>query len=172
MNYLEIVILIPLLWGAYKGFSKGIIIEVSSIVGLFLGIYLAAKFSDDLEIFLSKLDLFSVHLLPFISFCLMFLGVVVLVFVLAKLLEKVINIIALKLFNKIFGAIFGMVKYALIISGIIFIMQEINSKFDFYNEQKANESILYKNIQPIIPTLIPIIKELDLSEKSLEEINL
>ena len=37
MNYIDIVILLFLLYGAFRGFSKGLIIEVATLAGLILG---------------------------------------------------------------------------------------------------------------------------------------
>jgi len=38
MNYFDIMIAIPLIWGIYKGFKKGFIIEIASFIALGLGI--------------------------------------------------------------------------------------------------------------------------------------
>lgn len=37
MNYIDIVILLFLLYGAFRGFSKGLIIEVATLAGLIIG---------------------------------------------------------------------------------------------------------------------------------------
>ena len=41
MNYIDIVILLFLLYGAFRGFSKGLIIEVATLAGLILGVFIA-----------------------------------------------------------------------------------------------------------------------------------
>ena len=46
IEYLDIILAIPLIWGAFMGFKKGLILELASIVALVLGIYGAVKFSD------------------------------------------------------------------------------------------------------------------------------
>ena len=46
MNYLDFIIAIPLVWGAYKGFQRGFIFEIAMIIGLVLGLYLAFKMSS------------------------------------------------------------------------------------------------------------------------------
>ena len=45
MNYFDIIFVIPLLWGAYKGFSKGFVLEIASFVALGLGVWGGLKFS-------------------------------------------------------------------------------------------------------------------------------
>ena len=49
MNYLDIIIAVPLLYGMIKGFSNGLIKEVTSLLALFIGVYVAINFSEFLE---------------------------------------------------------------------------------------------------------------------------
>ena len=48
MNFLDIIIAIPLVYGAYKGFRNGFIMEIFTILALFVGLYAAFTFSDQL----------------------------------------------------------------------------------------------------------------------------
>ena len=43
---IDIVLAIPIIWGAIRGFRRGLILEVTSLVALFLGAYAALFFSD------------------------------------------------------------------------------------------------------------------------------
>ena len=49
MNYLDIILSIPLLIGLYKGISRGIIKELASLLALIIGIYGAVHFSEQLQ---------------------------------------------------------------------------------------------------------------------------
>ena len=44
MGMIDVFLVVPLLWGAYKGFKKGLIVEVFSLVALVLGIIAAVYF--------------------------------------------------------------------------------------------------------------------------------
>ena len=46
MNYIDIVIGGLVLYGAVKGFSKGLIVEAASLIALFLGLFGALLFSS------------------------------------------------------------------------------------------------------------------------------
>ncbi len=46
MNYIDLIIAIPLVWGVFVGFKNGLIIEVASLAALLLGIFGAIHFSD------------------------------------------------------------------------------------------------------------------------------
>ena len=45
MNSLDIVIAIPLLYGLIKGFTNGLIKEITGLLGLIIGVYIALNFS-------------------------------------------------------------------------------------------------------------------------------
>ena len=49
MNYLDIIIVVPLVYGLIKGFSNGLIKEVTALVALLAGVYVAINFSLYLE---------------------------------------------------------------------------------------------------------------------------
>ena len=46
MNFLDIILIIPIAFGAWKGFKKGLIIELFTLLALLVGIYSAIHFSD------------------------------------------------------------------------------------------------------------------------------
>ena len=46
MNYLDIVIAIPLLYGLIKGFTNGLIKEITGLLGLIIGVYVAINSSS------------------------------------------------------------------------------------------------------------------------------
>ena len=79
MNYLDIIILLPLVYGLFRGFNKGFAIELATLAALVLGIYGAYKFSYITTIFLrDKFDMMGDYL-PYVSFFLTFIVIVILV---------------------------------------------------------------------------------------------
>ena len=49
MNYLDIALSVPLLYGLIKGFSNGLIKEITGLLSLVLGVYVAVNFSIILD---------------------------------------------------------------------------------------------------------------------------
>ena len=67
MNYIDIVIIVPVLWGAYIGYKKGLIIEVVSLIALGFGIWGGIHFSDYIgDILVDKIDSEYVSLTAFV----------------------------------------------------------------------------------------------------------
>jgi membrane protein required for colicin V production len=151
MNYLDIILAVPLLWAVYRGFTKGFIIEVASLIAIVLGIYGAVHFSY----FISDALKLKSEYASLISFAVTFLIIVVIVFLLAKMLEKSVNLLALGLVNKLAGAFFGMLKVAFIISVVLILINKIDSKTGIIPEKTKQGSLLFVPVSSIAPFVIP-----------------
>ncbi len=157
MNTLDIVILVPFVWAAYKGFKKGLIIEVSSLIALGLGIWGGINFSDYVaEIIAGKVE---DKYLPLASFTLTFVLIVASVFVFGKILEKFINLIQLKLINKLAGAGFGVLKFGLIIGVIFVVLNSYEEKLNLIPIETKQESVLYEPLLIFSKTVVPALKD-------------
>ena len=159
MNYLDIIIAIPLLLGAYKGFRRGLIFEVAMIIGLIFGIYLAFKFSNIFESVVSKYFNNS-SLLPYFSFFLIFSLVILAMVLLAKLFEGILKITNLNMFNKVAGALFGLLKFGLIISVLLAVFRPIDENMGYIKPEIKNKSVLYSPVLKISQYIFPALKDM------------
>lgn len=159
MNYIDIVLIIPLLWGLYKGFSKGLIIEAASIIALGLAMWGAIKFHNLLSAWMKDSMGWQSQYLPLIGFAVIFLGVLLIVFGVAKLIEKFVKAVALGFVNKITGAVFGMLKFGLILSILIFVVTAIEKDIRVIPNEVKEGSLLYEPIGKIAPLVIPGLNE-------------
>jgi len=151
INLLDLIILIPLLLFAFNGYKKGIIIEITTLAALILGIYAALFFSDYTANLLAGSFNISKEYLNIIAFVATFIGVLVLVMLLGRVLEKVVNLLMLGIVNKLAGAAFGILKGALLLSILIFLINYFDRDATIIKPGARQESILYKNIEPIAP---------------------
>lgn len=155
MNVLDIILLIPLVWLMYRGFQKGFIIELSSLIALVLGIYFAINFSYFAAEFLTNNFSIGDKYLAIIAFVVTFIAIVFAVFFIGKLLEQVINIIFLGFVNKLAGAAFGLIKAAFLLSVILWIINSFDLSKSFIKDATREGSILYDPIEQFAPTIIP-----------------
>ncbi len=153
INLLDIILLIPLLWFGYNGYKKGLIIEVASLAAFILGLYFAFYFSDFTAEYLKQFFNVDPKYMAAISFIVTFIGVVIIVLTLAKVLEKFINILMLGFLNKLGGAVFGILKGALFLSILIFIINYFDTGRTIIKPQAVKKSIFYKPIESLAPML-------------------
>lgn len=158
MNAIDIVIIIPLLWGAYKGFTKGLIVEIASISALLLGVYGAIHFSGFIaKILIDKFGMTSQYT-QVISFAIVFLGIVIIVFLIAKLISKLTEKIALGTVNKILGAVFGIAKFTLIVSIVFIIFNKADEKASLVSKETKDKSLLYNPMMQFSMRIFPALE--------------
>lgn len=159
MNFLDALIIAPLLWGAYKGFQKGLIFEIAMILGLIIGVYLGFKFSGLIYKLLQEVIPDEGQLLNYLSFFIVF-GAILLIFIFyARLMEAVLKITSLNLFNKIAGALFGLLKFALAISVIFWLIKPMQNSVNIIPEKARKESMLYEYVLKIASSISPAVKD-------------
>ena len=157
VNYIDLFIAVVLIWFGYKGFSKGLIIELVSLIALGFGVYGGLKFSDTAANYIT--GNIETKYIPIVSFTITFVVIVVTVFVMGKLIEKIINMVALKLVNKIAGAIFGMLKMIVLISVLITIIESYDKKIGFIPKETKENSLFYEPMLTISNKVLPEIEK-------------
>lgn len=160
MNLLDIIICIPLLWGIYKGFTKGFIFEVALLIALILGVWGGLHFASFASDYLQPK--FNIHgrWLFSISFLIIFLGIVVLLILFAKFLEGMVKITGLGIFNRLLGAMFGAAKWLFIIGIVFHLLQSIDTKDYLLSQEKKEKSFLYVPAVKLTTWLIPELKKI------------
>jgi len=161
MNALDIILIVPLLWAAYRGFKKGLIIELTGIIAFGLGVWGAIHFSDFIaDILEDKVDKEYLSLIAFtVTFVLLVAGV----FVLGKMIEKGVNLLQLKLVNKVFGATFGVLKVALIVSVLLVILNGYEKQKSIIPQKVKRESVLFGPFTSYSLKLIPALQKSNFS---------
>lgn len=169
MNLIDLILGIPLAWALYKGFRKGLILELATLIGLIAGLYAGLHFSH----FASDLLRDRFHIqgswLPILSFGLVFVMVLLGVYILGKLLEKTAEALMLGIFNKIGGAFFALLKMALTLSFLLFLLNNLSPSGSIFTEGQREKSYLYTSVSSFAPFLLPRIKKLPEEVQKLRE---
>ncbi len=155
MNTIDLVFAILLLWAAYRGFTKGFIVQLATLAALLLGILGAVMFSDFTSGLIIKKFEVSGQYLPIISFAITFIAIVVAVHLLAKALNKLIDAIALGIVNRLLGVLFSVLKIAFIISIILVLINKADSRYNFIPDETKEKSMLYKPLSNFAPMIFP-----------------
>ena len=155
MTTIDIIIAVILLFGLVRGYMKGLFIEITSLVGLVLGVYGALHFSFYLSDILQENVSWDKSMIQIVAFAGTFLIILIALVLLGKALTKIAETIFLGFFNKLLGAVFGTLKYALILSIVFLIYDQINASLKFLNKEKAEESVLYEPVKKLAPRLFP-----------------
>ncbi len=158
MNYIDVVLGVILIIAAIQGFRKGFIVEVASLAALILGIWGAIKFSDWTAGYISKTFDYHSGSLSVIAFLLTFIGIVILIHILGKILDNTIKAVALGFLNRLAGIIFGMLKVAVILSILLLLFDPVDENVHILPSKQKTESKIYSPMKQLVPTLFPFIK--------------
>lgn len=159
MNFIDILIILPLIYAGYKGFKHGLIIEVFTLLALFVGLYAGIHFSDFMANFLKNSFSWDSEYLPIIAFTFVFLAVGAMIFFAGKAIEQMVRVVNLTPLNKLFGVFFGVLKMIYIVSVILVIAESYDEKGDFFPEEKKEKSLLYDPIKAVSTYTIPGMSE-------------
>ncbi len=126
MNWLDYLMLVPVVWLMVLGFTKGFAREITSFIALYLAIYIGFKGMYALTHWLTVQFDLTTPWLPFICFLLLFLGVILLLLFSGKVLDKLFRAVALGWLNKLAGALFGALKGLMLISVLLWLINQVN----------------------------------------------
>lgn len=159
MNFVDIIIIVPLIYAGWVGFKKGLVIEVFTLLALLVGIYAGIHFSDWTSgLIKDNIDIEGKYL-PVVAFTLTFLAVGAIVFFAGKMIEHMLKVVNLSPVNKAFGLLFGVIKMVYTLSILIILLETYDERGDFIPEDIKSESLLYEPVKVVASATIPAIEE-------------
>lgn len=138
--------------------------EIGTLLAFFLGVWGGMKFSDLLAGWIRDWFDSQSPYIPLISFAVIFVGILMLVFAVAKFIERVIDKGALGFFNKIAGGIFGCFKFVLIVSVLFFVIDAVEKSITIVPPAVKDNSLLYRPVAGVAPVVIPGLRDSDLGK--------
>lgn len=157
MSILDIALLVLLILGMVRGFSRGFFVEIASVVALIAGVYGAFHFSNFAATFLKERVDWNENTVNIAAFAITFIIIVLVIALAGKALTKIADFAMLGLLNKLLGALFGGLKVALILSVILIVLEKMHANVLFVKEADKESSVLYKPIKSLVPTIFPTI---------------
>jgi membrane protein required for colicin V production len=171
VSYLDLILLLPIGFALWKGWKNGFVMEVFSMLALFVGIYAGVHLSDWMASFLhDKMDVQSENL-PIISFVIVFLLVLIGLFFLGKLITQSVSAGGAEKWNQFGGAFFSLTKTLLFLSITFVLFNALDRKYAWLPNQQKQKSYFYEPIYNFSLFLLPAVENSDFYKK-LEEQNL
>jgi len=169
VNFLDLIIGLPIILMAISGFRNGFIKEIASLVALVLGLYFAIYFSDIVADWLLKYIDISHRWLFIVAFILTFIVVVVVVSLIGKLLSKIAALAALGFLNRFVGLVFSVLKGIVIMSALIMLFEMIDSKASILKQDIKEGSLLYEPVESVVPYILFKIGNISFEDPSWED---
>jgi membrane protein required for colicin V production len=159
MNWIDLIIIVLLVFGLARGFINGFVKELASLLALILGIWGAIKFSAfTAEKLYDYFDMTGQYV-GIIAFLITFIIIVIIIHFIGLLVDKFVETLSLGFLNSLIGIVFGLFKTALVLSVIFCVFNAIDAKHHFLPKEQIARSKFYNPIADIAPAIFPIIGE-------------
>jgi membrane protein required for colicin V production len=161
--FIDFLFFILLVMAVFKGYSRGLIVAVFSLLAFFIGLVAAMKLSASVAIWLQQKSGSNSTWMPFIAFVLVMTAVMLLIRIGANVIEKTVQFAMFGWLNRLGGIVFYAVIYIMLFSIILFFA----TKMGVLTEETIKDSKTYSFIAPwgpkavdTIGSLIPFFKGL------------
>ena len=118
MNGFDILFILVLLAGTWKGWSNGLLKEVLGLIGVFVGLYVARLLYEQVGYYLAPHIGCSPTIGNISAFILIWMGVPILLGIVGSLLTKVLELMGIGGINRLGGVLVSVLKYALILGAL------------------------------------------------------
>ena len=145
---------VPIAYGAFMGFRKGLLLEIVSLVALIIGVLGGLKLLNAaipvMKSFIG--DVFG--LLPLLTFLVVFVLIILGVRMIGILLKKVIGLTPLGLFDNVLGAGVGALKWCMAVGLLLYVSQMAGISLA---EDASKTSVIYPYVVKATPLALDLI---------------
>lgn len=142
MTVLDIILGIPMAWLMYRGWKRGLVREVATLLGVLAGIWATTHLSGWVCEVLSLKGENAV----LIAFFIAFVGALVLAYLLGRGVERLMKKAHIGLVNHIAGAALGLIKALCILAVILNNVVMLDKHENLITPKLKEESVLYQPV--------------------------
>jgi membrane protein required for colicin V production len=147
---IDIAFIFVMILAILKGLSKGLIVGIFSLLGFIIGLAAALKLSAVVAAYLHNSAIAATKWLPVLSFLLVFIVVILLVGLGARIIKKTIDFAMLGWLDRLGGMVLYIIIYTIIFSVILFFAE----KLLVLKPGVIASSVVYQYISPWPPKVI------------------
>jgi membrane protein required for colicin V production len=147
---IDIIVVVLVIMAVIKGWQRGLIIALFSVIAFIVGLAAALKLSAAVAGYLKDSVNVSARWLPVLSFVIVFISVVLLIRLAANLLQKTVELAMLGWVNRAGGIILYIVLYMLGLSVVLFFAQQVQ----LIKQPSIDQSVTWPVVQPWGPWVI------------------
>ncbi|MFI3302072.1 MAG: CvpA family protein [Rikenellaceae bacterium] len=160
MNIIDLIVLIVLAIAAFSGWRQGLIVQVCSLVAIFVGIWFAKIYGSAV----GEMLCMSSDYAPIGGFIIVLVLVVIAAAILSRIIKNLFSFVGLGIIDTLLGVALSVCKYALILSLLFNAFGGINKELKIVSQTTLDNSTLY---QPMVDVSGKIFPALDWTKKQI-----
>ncbi len=160
---LDLVFAVIIVLAIIKGFQRGLIVGLFSLVAVIIGLAAAMKLSAVVAQYIGNAVKISDEWLPVISFAVVFIVIVLLIRLGANAIERTVEVVMLGWLNRLGGILLYVVIYTIVFSVLLFYAEQLH----LLKPGVIEKSVTYSFVQPWGPkaingigSIIPFFKDM------------
>ncbi len=151
MSIVDLIIVAPLLIGAYYGYKKGLLLEIVALLALVVAVVGGMRLLEWSTATLKQYITGADQWLPVLAFIIIFILIILLVNLLGRAVKKVLDLTLFGFIDNLAGMALGVIKWAFVLSFLIWMANTF--QIDLPKEQ-LETSLIYPYIASIAPTAV------------------
>lgn len=159
MGFIDILLAALLVFGLIKGLRNGLFVELASLISLFVGIYIAIKFSYLVRSAVGSVVSWSPKTIQVTAFILTLIVVVVAIHLLAKMLTGVASFAFVGWLNTLGGGFFALIKTVLLLGVVLSLFQKVNLNNMLISKETQENSLLFNPVLKTSEFLLPVLTD-------------
>ena len=150
MKAIDIILLLIIIVGAVQGFRSGFVVELFSLLGVFLGILGGFKLMGVAMVMMAGRFNINEKVLPYAAFAVVFVVIVIIVGLLGRMIKESVRQTVLGGADQFVGAVLGVIRTAFMLSVVMWIADALHFKA---LDNWAEDSMFYPTLARFAPKL-------------------
>ncbi|MDE5637538.1 MAG: CvpA family protein [Alistipes sp.] len=156
MNGIDIIVLAAMAWAVFNGWRRGMILQLCTLAGVGLGLWLAAAHGAQVGRALHIGDEFATAG----GFLIVLVGVMIVVALLSRLLRRIFSFAGLGALDIAAGILFSCLKMLLVLCALFSVVDALNTDCTLISRQTIEGSRFYARILSVADCIIPVLKNI------------
>ncbi len=153
-SFIDVFIVLVLIWAIYKGYKRGPIVHALSLLVIVLAIAVFGAVSNSIAEYIKDRATVSMENLHHYIFIILFLASVWLSNLIGDKIEKSVGAKPKGILNIVLGIIASSLKYLYLLSIFLLYFAQADSSFNILSYTEKRETKLYKAVKNIAPSTI------------------
>lgn len=153
MNTLDLIVYLVLLLALYEGWRRGLILQLCSLGGIVVAIWLAARYGVSVGEWL-RMDQAVAQAG---GFAVVLVVTILLVALVGRLLRKLFHFAGFGLLDVVLGIAIALVKYLLLLSVAFAALDNLNADYGLVGQQTVEQSRWYLPVRELSDRVFPFL---------------
>lgn len=155
VNFFDLITLLVGLWAVISGWRRGVILQIGSLIGILLSLYLASHYGTQV----GNLLHFGKSWVTVGGFLVVAVATLIGVALLGRLMRKLFQFAGLGVMDILFGILISLVKWLLLLSAIYTAFGALNRTLDLVGSEAFEQSRTYRPVCRVAEWVMPHLKK-------------